>query len=157
MAVLTSMNLAYQNLITSLNRQSLISWGNLTSTLHSRKHQMNWNFCFALGPTRTRLPGFATVYDTVGTHKNYDSVRELSMGTNEPSPKRWCSIYKDCCDRRNEDMPNTICAMQVRHQYWSHLSEDVVGATIGNFQPEVQNGMICGNLKTTQEVLAFFE
>ena len=26
---------------------------------------------------------------------------------------------------------------------------------IGHFPPEVQNGMVCGNLKTTQESLAF--
>ena len=33
--------------------------------------------------------------------------------------------------------------------------EDLVGAMIGHFPPEVQNGMVCGNLKTTQDSLAF--
>jgi hypothetical protein len=33
--------------------------------------------------------------------------------------------------------------------------EDLVGAMINHFPPEVQNGMICGNLKKTQEALAF--
>jgi hypothetical protein len=27
---------------------------------------------------------------------------------------------------------------------------------ISHFPPEVQNGMVCGNLKTTPDVLAFF-
>jgi len=35
------------------------------------------------------------------------------------------------------------------------MSEDLVGAMIGHFPPEVQNGMVCGNLKTTQDSLAF--
>jgi hypothetical protein len=33
--------------------------------------------------------------------------------------------------------------------------EDLVGAMIGHFQPEVQNSMVYGNLKTTQDTLAF--
>jgi hypothetical protein len=33
--------------------------------------------------------------------------------------------------------------------------EDLVGAMIGHFPPEVQNGMVCRNLKTTQDTLAF--
>jgi len=35
------------------------------------------------------------------------------------------------------------------------LEEDLVGAMIGHFSPEVQNGMVYGNLKITQEALAF--
>jgi hypothetical protein len=33
--------------------------------------------------------------------------------------------------------------------------EDLAGAMVGHFPPEVQNGMICGNLKTTQDALAY--
>jgi len=33
--------------------------------------------------------------------------------------------------------------------------EDLVGAMIGHFPPEVQNGKVCTNLKTTQDALAF--
>ena len=33
--------------------------------------------------------------------------------------------------------------------------EDLVGAMIGHFPPEVQNDMVCGNLKKTQDALAF--
>jgi hypothetical protein len=33
--------------------------------------------------------------------------------------------------------------------------EDIAGAMVGHIPPEVQNGMICGNLKTTQDALAF--
>jgi hypothetical protein len=33
--------------------------------------------------------------------------------------------------------------------------KDLVGAMISHFPPEVQNNMICGNLKTTQDALAF--
>jgi len=33
--------------------------------------------------------------------------------------------------------------------------EDLVGAMIGHFPPEVQNGMVFGNLKITQDALAF--
>ena len=33
--------------------------------------------------------------------------------------------------------------------------EDLVGAMIGHFPPEVQNGTVCRNLKTTQDALAF--
>ena len=35
------------------------------------------------------------------------------------------------------------------------LEEDLVEAMIGHFPPGIQNGMICGYLKTTQEALAF--
>jgi len=33
--------------------------------------------------------------------------------------------------------------------------EDLVGAMIGHYPPEVQNGMVCGNLRTTQGALEF--
>jgi hypothetical protein len=33
--------------------------------------------------------------------------------------------------------------------------EDLAGAMVGHFTPEVQNGMICGNLKTNQDALAY--
>jgi len=33
--------------------------------------------------------------------------------------------------------------------------EDLVGAMTGHSQPEVQNGMVCGYLKTAQDSLAF--
>jgi hypothetical protein len=33
--------------------------------------------------------------------------------------------------------------------------EDLAGGMVGNFLPEVQNGMICGNLKTTEDALAY--
>jgi len=32
---------------------------------------------------------------------------------------------------------------------------DLVGAMIGHYPPEVQNGMLCGNLRTTQGALEF--
>jgi len=33
--------------------------------------------------------------------------------------------------------------------------EDLAGAMIGHYPPEVQNGMVCGNLRTTQGPLEF--
>jgi len=33
--------------------------------------------------------------------------------------------------------------------------EELVEAMIGNFPPEAENSMICGNLKTAQEALTF--
>jgi hypothetical protein len=32
--------------------------------------------------------------------------------------------------------------------------EDLAGAMVGHFLPEIQNGMICANLKTTQDAIA---
>ena len=34
--------------------------------------------------------------------------------------------------------------------------EDLVGALINHFPPEIKKGMICGNLKKTQDALAFW-
>jgi hypothetical protein len=33
--------------------------------------------------------------------------------------------------------------------------EDLAGVMVGHFPPEVQNGMVCGNLKATQGALAY--
>jgi hypothetical protein len=33
--------------------------------------------------------------------------------------------------------------------------EDLAGAVVGHFPPEIQNGVICENLKTTQDTIAY--
>jgi hypothetical protein len=35
------------------------------------------------------------------------------------------------------------------------LEEDLAGAMVGHFPPEIQNGMICANLKKTQDAIAY--
>jgi len=68
------------------------------------------------------------------------------------------NIYLDRCDRRNEE---TYAAHYIRYASMASMlnsplsEEDLAGAMIGHFPPQVQNGMVCGNMKTTQDTLAF--
>jgi hypothetical protein len=69
-----------------------------------------------------------------------------------------CSIYQDRWDKRNYE---TYAEHYIRYASMASMlnpplsEEDLVGAMVSIFLPEVQNGIICGNLKTTQEALAF--
>jgi hypothetical protein len=101
---------------------------------------------------------FATVYDTVGTYESFKTAfANLLWGQTRQAQIR-CSIYQDRWDRRNEE---TYAEHYIRYASMASMlnpplsEEDLVGAMIGHFPPDVQNGMFCGNLKTTQDVLAF--
>jgi hypothetical protein len=69
------------------------------------------------------------------------------------------SIYQDRWDKHNKHTYTERC---IRYAGTASMlnpamaEEDLVGAMINNFPPEVQNGTICRNLKTTQDSLAFW-
>jgi len=121
---------------------------------------MNSNFRFSLGPSRALLhkQWFVKIYDTVDTYENFNTAfANLLWGQTRQAQTR-CSIYQDRWNRRNEE---TYAEHYNRYASMASMlnpplsEEDLVGVIIGHFPPEVQNGMVCGNLKTTQEALAF--
>ena len=101
---------------------------------------------------------FATVYDTVGSYENFKTAfANLLWGQTRQAQIR-CSIYQDHWDRRREE---TYAEHYIRYASMASMlnpplsEEDLVGAMISHYPPEVQNGMVCGNLKTTQAALEF--
>jgi hypothetical protein len=101
---------------------------------------------------------FATIYDTVGTYDKFKTAfANLLWGQTRQAQIR-CSIYQDRWDRREDE---TYAEHYIRYASKALMlnpplsEEDLVGAMINHFPPEVQNGMVCGNLKTTQDILAF--
>jgi hypothetical protein len=69
-----------------------------------------------------------------------------------------CSIYKDRWDRQKNE---TYTEHYIQYASLASIlnppisEEDLAGGMVGHFPPEVQNDMICGNLKTTQDALAY--
>jgi hypothetical protein len=69
-----------------------------------------------------------------------------------------CSIYQDGWDKSNN---KTYTEHYIRYAGMASMvnpampEEDLVGAMINHFPPEIQNDMIYANLKTTHDALAF--
>jgi len=103
---------------------------------------------------------FATVCDTVGSYENVKTAfANLLWGQTRQAQIR-CSIYQDHWDRRSEE---TYAEHYIRYASMASMlnpplsEEDLFGVMIGHYPPEVQNGMVCGNLRTTQGALRVFK
>jgi hypothetical protein len=101
---------------------------------------------------------FTTIYKTVGTYENFKTAfTNLLWGQTRQAQIR-CSIYQDRWDRK---MSESYTEHYIRYASLASMlnpplsEEDLAGAMVGHFPPEVQNGMICGNLKTNQDALAY--
>jgi len=115
-------------------------------------------FCFRAIEDPFAEHWFATVYDTVGSYENFKTAfANLLWGQTRQAQIR-CSVYQDHWDRRSEEIS---AEHYIRHASMASMlnpplsEEDLVGTMIGHYPPEVQNGMVCGNLRTTQGTLEF--
>jgi hypothetical protein len=101
---------------------------------------------------------FTTVYETIGTYVNVKSAfTNLLWGQTRQAQIR-CSIYQDRWDKgMNESYTEHYIryASQVAMLNPPLSEEDLAGAMVGHFPPEIQNGLICANLKTTQDAIAY--
>jgi hypothetical protein len=100
---------------------------------------------------------FTTTYETIGTYGNFKTAfTNLLWGQTRQAQIR-CSIYQDRWDRRvNESYTEHYIryASQASMLNPPLSEEDLAGTMVGHFPPEIQNGMICANLKTTQDAIA---
>jgi hypothetical protein len=101
---------------------------------------------------------FTTIYKTIGTYGNFKTAfTNLLWGQTRQAQIR-CSIYQDRWDRR---MNESYTEHYIRYASQASMlnpplsEEDLAGAMVGHFPPEIQNGMICANLKTTQDAIAY--
>jgi hypothetical protein len=121
-------------------------------------NELKLALCFRAIEDPFAIQWFATVYDTVGTYEHFKTAfANLLWGQTRQAQIRR-SIYQDRWDRRNEE---TYAEHYIRYASMASMlnpplsEEDLVGAMIGHFPRDVQNSMVCGNLETTQEALAF--
>jgi hypothetical protein len=93
---------------------------------------------------------FATLYDTVETYKNYKTAFSNLLWGQTLQAQIRCSIYQDRWDKQSDE---TYAEHYIRYASMASMlnppmsEEDLVRAMIGHFPPEVQKGMVCGNLK----------
>jgi len=101
---------------------------------------------------------FTTIYKTIGTYEQFKTaITNLLWGQTRQAQIR-CSIYQDRWDRRmNESYTEHYIryASQASMLNPPLLEEDLAGAMVGHYPPDIQNGMISANLKTTQEAIAY--
>jgi hypothetical protein len=124
--------------------------------LKKTQNELKLPLCFRAIEDPFAEQWFATVYDTVGTYDNFRTAfANLLWGQTRQAQIR-CSIYQDRWDRRNEE---TCRALYPLCKYGITAEPISVGghswSQIGLIPPKVQNGMVCENLKTTQDALAF--
>jgi len=167
-----ALSVVVPNVCTDLNELSLPRFNNSAKQVVANfLRELDEYFAIKKTPNALKLPlcfraiedpfakqWFATVYDTVGTYENFKTgFANLLWGQTRQAQIR-CSIYQDRWERRNEE---TYAEHYIRYASMVSMlnpplsEEDLVGAMIGHFPPEVQNGMVFGNLKTTQDALAF--